>query len=644
MTRQDSWSASGNCLATHRGNATNPRYAHFYSFTLGVDAEVTINLTSSTDTYLYLLSGHGTSGTVLHSDDDGGEARNSRLSVQLTAGNYTIEATTFRSRSQGSFNLTVATDIETSETAAPTVNGLAASYYATVGELLSISFSFEPPSATPSVESVSQTGLNLTLRNRRRNTVWMADTPTLAGDYTVKFTQPGLTDPHTTTINVTCPTGHTELSDRTCQVPCTQNFGSGQISSGVLRASGSWESGCLLPSGRRRGSGTYYAKHYTFNLLRDAEVTIDLTSDDQDTYLFLLHGNRASGPEAYHNDDRVNDDGSRSLDSRLSDLSLPAGHYTVSASTYYRERTGDFDVRATVCSSTEQSLSGTCHAYTAVPAAPGGGVCVPETLALSASVSWSWGSVDQAASYEVWFPHEHNVPTWQTTGVGRTFGPKDVVPGPRYEIYVSARNGLGAGPWTQIKCPHAAPSGVDQYAEVRKIAHISNGSDAYNMEQFRAEKFPSDVDHRVLAPYPYLTWRDDNCSLGPLDPVRGLIQAVTGFGDEYVPPLADLPLIGPPKAPFKHGCWRHDFAWRNLSRIEQNFPLVDSWNETNYRVTNARLKTDWDHACNHTYTGGYLVFRDGCRGTAALAHRIMVDNTSVDEYSSNPNDTGYFVR
>ena len=267
--------------------------------------------------------------------------------------------------------------------------------------------------------------------------------------------------------------------------------------------------------------------------------------------------------------------------------------------------------------------------------------------------------MDQAASYEVFYPRERTTGgLWEGVRSSRVFGPKDVVPGPRYEIYVRARNSLGTGPYTRIECPTAAPSGADQYPEVKKIAHIGNVSGAYNMAEFLAEKFPSDVNDPVLAPYPYLTWRDDNCSLGPLDPARGLIQAVVGFGDEYDPPLSALGVLGGPiallislgvdvvvpNAPFKHGCWRHDFAWRNLSRIEQNFPLVDSWNETNYRVTNFRLNADWDHACNTTYTGRYNAIGPFCRNTAALALDVMKRATSVASYSSNRNDTGYFVR
>ena len=79
------------------------RYAHFYTFTLDEAAEVTITLESDEDTYLYLLSGHGTDGDTLHENDDiaaGGLNLNSRLSVTLQPGSYTIEATTYSPRRQ----------------------------------------------------------------------------------------------------------------------------------------------------------------------------------------------------------------------------------------------------------------------------------------------------------------------------------------------------------------------------------------------------------------------------------------------------------------------------------------------------------------------------------------------------------------
>ena len=301
-----------------------------------------------------------------HHDDDGGENRDSRLSVELTAGNYTIEATTFRARTEGSFTLTVATDIETSETVAATVDGLDATYNATVDELFSLSFSFEPSAVIPSVQSVSpQTGLNLTVRNRTSSGVWMAGTPTHAGTYAVEFalTQPGRVDTRTTTVNVTCPEGHTQTSDRSCEPPanaCTTTLAGGTINSQTLilgPQTGTWEDTCVLPTGRRSShTNTYYAKHYTFTLAAAANVTIDLTSSE-DTYMFLLSGHGPNGTKLHHNDD-----GGDGYNSRLSNISLAAGDYTISASTFDRERTGNFQIRVrnSVCTTDlGERISGT---------------------------------------------------------------------------------------------------------------------------------------------------------------------------------------------------------------------------------------------------------------------------------------------
>ncbi|WP_420610236.1 PEP/pyruvate-binding domain-containing protein [Candidatus Poriferisodalis sp.] len=82
------------------------RYAWFYVFSLGGSSEVTIDLMSSADTYLYLRRGLGQkSGAALALNDDGGDGYNSRIRRSLGAGDYTIEATTFRASTAGSFTL-----------------------------------------------------------------------------------------------------------------------------------------------------------------------------------------------------------------------------------------------------------------------------------------------------------------------------------------------------------------------------------------------------------------------------------------------------------------------------------------------------------------------------------------------------------
>ena len=81
-------------------------YARYYSFTLTEETEVTIDLTSSVDTYLYLREGSATSGTALHDNDDIESGNtDSRIVATLSAGTYTIEATTYSEDTAGSFAL-----------------------------------------------------------------------------------------------------------------------------------------------------------------------------------------------------------------------------------------------------------------------------------------------------------------------------------------------------------------------------------------------------------------------------------------------------------------------------------------------------------------------------------------------------------
>ena len=83
-------------------------YSRFYTFTLTEDGEVTIDLTSSVDTYLYLREGSITSGTILHDNDDvESGSTDSRIVATLSAGTYTIEATTYAENTAGSFTLSV---------------------------------------------------------------------------------------------------------------------------------------------------------------------------------------------------------------------------------------------------------------------------------------------------------------------------------------------------------------------------------------------------------------------------------------------------------------------------------------------------------------------------------------------------------
>ena len=88
------------------------RLARFYNFALAADSEVTITLESvDADAYLYLRGGNARSGTALNDpagDDDAGGGTNSEVVETLSAGAYTIEATTYNAGESGGFTLTIA--------------------------------------------------------------------------------------------------------------------------------------------------------------------------------------------------------------------------------------------------------------------------------------------------------------------------------------------------------------------------------------------------------------------------------------------------------------------------------------------------------------------------------------------------------
>ena len=87
-TITDSW-VSG-CPSVTRGG----RLAKYYTFDLPITTTAEIALDSHLDDYLVLRRG-GLSGSVVEQDDDDGPGNNSLISSALTAGRYTIEATTF---------------------------------------------------------------------------------------------------------------------------------------------------------------------------------------------------------------------------------------------------------------------------------------------------------------------------------------------------------------------------------------------------------------------------------------------------------------------------------------------------------------------------------------------------------------------
>lgn len=84
-------------------------YARYFIFTIPMPMSVTIDLTSSVDTYLYLVKGSDLAGDVLDENDDWQDGTNSHISRHLAAGTYTIEATTYKEEETSDFTLAINT-------------------------------------------------------------------------------------------------------------------------------------------------------------------------------------------------------------------------------------------------------------------------------------------------------------------------------------------------------------------------------------------------------------------------------------------------------------------------------------------------------------------------------------------------------
>ena len=342
---------------------TGRGYARYYGITVEQETEVTIDLESSEDTYLYLRRGEARSGTALHENDDVASGNtDSQIVATLSAGSYTIEATTYNAGTAGSFTLTVSGLGGGATTTTPTGPTETAGCFQSVGALTAkitrsgewtrecasthragryarfYSFTLEESKeAEISLESSEDTYLYL-LRGSDSDGSEVDDnddvesgntdsglTLTLAaGSYTIEATtyNAGTAGSFTLTIS---PAG----SD-TVPVPdsvCRESLPADSFAS-------RWAAGC--ESEVRSGS---YARYYTFTLGQGSEVTITLTSETEgvDPYLYLRTGTAQSGVQLYDNDDH---DGS----TRVSQIqeTLAVGTYTVEVTTYNSGETGNF--------------------------------------------------------------------------------------------------------------------------------------------------------------------------------------------------------------------------------------------------------------------------------------------------------------
>ena len=346
---------SGRWASDCESSVAGRGYARYYSFSLSSNIEVTIDLESSVDTFLYLRRGDATSGSALQQNDDVVSGNtNSRIVATLPASTYTIEATTYSEGTTGSFTLGVSSgggtpapgatgcsptsltlpatrvagswdsDCESSQSG----RGYVRYYSFTLAERAEVTIGLESSVDTylylrqDSSTSGSALHQNDDIESGNTNSQIVATLST--GTYTIEATTYAEATAGSFTLSVSGGDG----GSRTPEVTGCSRAALSLPASGV---SGRWTDDCESSQ-----SGRGYARYYSFSLAEGAEVTIGLESG-VDTYLYLRQGTEISGQAQHENDDIE----SGNTNSRIV-ATLSAGTYTIEATTYSEATAGSF--------------------------------------------------------------------------------------------------------------------------------------------------------------------------------------------------------------------------------------------------------------------------------------------------------------
>ena len=371
------WAESNDCPSVNKEGS----YARYYTFNLSTESGVTITLESDdADTYLFLLEGSGTSGKLLYKDDDyPGGGTNSQIKETLPAGVYTIEATTYAAEQTGSFTLKVEPGQGTLQEPAPRCfSGIAVDGGAASGTWASDCPSVNKEGSYARYVAFSlaeETEVSITLESDDADTYLFLledygasgavlhkddDYPGGGTNSQIKETLPaGVYTIEATTYEAEATGGFTLTVRKVVETPGRpgpgptpppQDDACGETVEEDGTRNGEWTSGCQ--SETREGR---YARYYSFTLTQEREVTVTLRSGDADAYLYLRRGEARSG--AALNDHADDDDAGGGSDAQAVET-LPAGTYTVEATTHESGQTGSFTLTVSGLDSGAGSAAG----------------------------------------------------------------------------------------------------------------------------------------------------------------------------------------------------------------------------------------------------------------------------------------------
>ena len=158
-------------------------------------------------------------------------------------------------------------------------------------------------------------------------------------------------------------------------------------------------------------------------------------------------------------------------------------------------------------------------------------------------------------------------------------------------------------PTWSMRIKTTLPTGQRQYDDVRRFGATGDVPNQLTLAQFLDARANDHAD------YPYLTWTSDNCTSSP-DKIHynitGVAVLTSGSSTRTVPV-------------FK-ACWRHDFNWRNLTRVQHHVdPSVSSWSVATKEEADSRLGTDIRQLCDETFAeSSWILARNSCYLDAAV--------------------------
>ncbi len=274
--------------------------SRYYTFAISQQSTVTIDLSSSVDSYLYLRNGYNNQKDVaLHTDDNSGTGTDARISESLAAGTYTIEATTAATGQTGTFTLAVSGGLtEMSEVS------IASGPDITEGgnAIFTLTANPAPPTAlTASVEITAAGDWGITPRTQTVTipatgtaTLTLATFDDSTEEYDGSVTMRVVGKP-AYVVSSTADAATVAVSDDDGGAPCTDPItGDGTTNSELTLACHSF-------------TRDAHANFFTFSVAEPRVVTIEMNAFDdgykESTYLYLRQGNGTlRGPALYEDD------------------------------------------------------------------------------------------------------------------------------------------------------------------------------------------------------------------------------------------------------------------------------------------------------------------------------------------------------